>query len=86
MAKEQEVIEEKNVSVEAKEKKGKKKKVKKEKKPSYLKEFRLEMKKVTFPSFKSVMKYTLATLLFCGFVVVFFLVLNLLLSVVKGMF
>lgn len=67
-------------------KKAKKKKEKKEKKPGYFKEVRMELKKVTFPSFKNVMKYTLATLLFCGFVVLFFILLNLLLSVIKGMF
>lgn len=86
MAKENEILEEQERTVEKKEKKVKKKKSKKEKKASYLKEVRTEMKKVTFPGVKSVMKYTLATILFCGFVVVFFLLLNLLLSVVKGMF
>ncbi len=64
----------------------KEKKEKKEKKPGYLKEVRTEMKKVTFPSFKEVMKYTFATILFCAFLVAVFLLLNLLLSVVKGMF
>lgn len=65
---------------------AKKKKVKKDKKPGYLKEVRSEMKKVTFPSFKNVMKYTVATIVFCGLLVGFFLLLNLLLSGIKGMF
>lgn len=85
MAKKKENLEEKEMDLEQ-DRKEKKKKEKKSKKTSYLKEVRLELKKVTFPSFKSVMKYTLATVLFCGFVVVFFILLNLLLSVVKGMF
>ncbi len=61
-------------------------KEKKEKKDGYLKEVRVELKKVTFPSFKDVMKYTFATILFCGVLVLFFVLLNLLLSAVKGMF
>lgn len=70
---------------ELKEKKSKKT-VTKEKKNGYLKEVRLELKKVSFPSFKDVMKYTLATIVFCGLLVLFFLLLNLALSGVKGMF
>lgn len=71
---------------EEKVKKAKKVKEKKAKKPGYLKEVRTELKKVSFPSFKDVMKYTLATLVFCGILVLFFILLNLLLSFVKGMF
>jgi len=79
--------EEKVLDVEKQEVKQKKeKKSHKEKKPSYLKEVKGELKKVTFPDFKSVMKYTLATILFCGILILFFILLNLLLSVVKGMF
>ncbi len=70
---------------ELKEKKSKKT-VTKEKKNGYLKEVRMELKKVSFPSFKDVMKYTLATIVFCGLLVLFFLLLNLALSGVKGMF
>jgi len=66
--------------------KTKKKKEKKEKKPGYFKEVRGELKKVTFPSFKNVMKYTFATIVFCGLLVGFFILLNLLLSGIKGMF
>ena len=67
-------------------KKQKKEKKSKKKKDGYLKEVRLEMKKVTFPTFKNVMKYTLATIIFCGLLVLFFILLNLILSWVKGMF
>lgn len=70
----------------SKKKEDKVKKVKKEREAGYLKSVRLELKKVSFPSFKSVMKYTAATLVFCIILVLFFLLLNLLLSVLKGMF
>jgi preprotein translocase SecE subunit len=59
---------------------------KKERQSGYLKGVKGELKKVTFPSFKDVMKYTAATLLFCMVLVGFFLLLNLLLSGLKGMF
>lgn len=68
-----------------KEKKAKQKK-KKETTPGYLKQVRGELKKVSFPSFKEIMKYTIATIVFCGLLVIFFLILNLVLSGVKGMF
>jgi preprotein translocase SecE subunit len=71
---------------EKKEKKSKMKKVKKERKPGYLKEVNMELKKVTFPTLKDVVKYTFATILFCVVLVCFFLLLNLLLSGLKGMF
>ena len=71
---------------EKKEKKSKTKKVKKERKPGYLKEVNMELKKVTFPTLKDVVKYTFATILFCVVLVCFFLLLNLLLSGLKGMF
>jgi len=71
---------------EKKEKKSKTKKVKKERKPGYLKEVNMELKKVTFPTLKDVVKYTFATILFCVVLVCLFLLLNLLLSGLKGMF
>ena len=66
--------------------KTKKEKRVKETKNGYFKEVGLELKKVTFPTFKSVMKYTFATVIFCGVLVLFFILLNLLLSGIKGMF
>jgi len=75
----------KKVMTDEKEK-TKKNKTAKDKKEGYLKSVRLEMKKVTFPSFKNIMKYTFATIVFCGLLVGFFILLNLLLSVIKGMF
>lgn len=66
--------------------KPKKEKKTKERKEGYFKEVGIELRKVTFPTFKNVVKYTAATILFCGVLVVFFILLNLLLSGIKGMF
>ena len=60
-----------------------KKEKKKTKKESYLKEVSQEMKKVTFPSAKEVVKYTLATICIVAFLIVFFLGLSALLSWIK---
>ena len=68
----------------AKKEKKKVKKEKKNKKPSYFKEVKAEMKKVTFPTGKEVFKYTVATILIVALLVVFFLLLSALLSWVKG--
>ena len=67
-------------------KKNKKKKKQKEKKTSYLKEVRSEMKKVTFPSAKEVVKYTIATICIVAFLVAFFLLLTALMSAIKEVF
>ena len=64
--------------------KDQKKKVKKEKKPGYLKEVKNEMKNVTFPSSKEVVKYTIATIVIVAFLVAFFLLVSAILSWVKG--
>ncbi len=66
--------------------KAKKAKAQKEKNPSYLKEVKSEMKKVTFPSAKEVVTYTVATILIVALLIVFFLLLTALLSWVKGAF
>ena len=72
----------------AKEKAIKEKKIKekKEKKDSYLKEVSTEMKKVSWPTRKDVIKYTFATILFCLVISGFFQLLQLGLSFVKGLF
>ncbi len=59
------------------------KKGKKVKKTGYLKEVSQEMKKVTFPSAKEVVKYTVATILIVVLLIVFFLGLSALLSWIK---
>lgn len=71
--------------------KGKKKKNTKKKdnqnvKVGFFKGLRLELKKVSWPSKKEVLKYSAATLVFCIVVVLFFQALNFGLSVVKGVF
>lgn len=55
---------------------------KKKKKNSYLKGVKSEMKKVSWPTKKEVLKYTIATLVFIAIVVAFFLLLNLLLTLI----
>ena len=69
----------------------KKTKVKKDNKPkvkkeNYFKGVAKEMKLVKWPTFKDVVKYTIATLILCIIVCGFFLLLNLLLSIIKGWF
>lgn len=45
-----------------------------------------DMSEVIWPKAKDVVKYTIATLILCGVFIVFFLLINLLASFVKGMF
>ena len=67
--------------------KNEKKEVKKTpKKERYLKSVRKELKLVKWPTFKEVLKYTISTLVFCLFIVIFFILLNLLMSFIKGLF
>ena len=83
---------EKNTKIKTKDTKVtkvvKEKKVKevKEKKDGFFKQTGEEMKKVSWPTRKDVLKYTLATIVFCLIVVGFFSLLNLGLSFIKGMF
>lgn len=63
-----------------------KKQKKARKKEGFFKGIRLELKKVTWPSKKEVFKYSVATLVFCIIVVIFFQLLDLGLSVIKGVF
>ena len=59
---------------------------KKAKEDRFLSNVRKEMKVVKWPSAKDVLKYTLATLVLCGIFIVFFLLINLLASFIKGLF
>ncbi len=63
-----------------------KKKKNTSKKEGLFKGIRLELKKVSWPSRKEVLKYSAATLVLCIVVVVFFQLLDLGLSVIKGVF
>ena len=69
--------------VSKKKKEQSKSKVKKE---SYLKSVVKELKLVKWPTWKEVLKNTIATIVLVVIIVGFFLLLNLLLSVVKGWF
>jgi len=78
---------EEKVSKSVKETKQKKKvKTTKNKKEGFLKGIKKELKKVSWPSKKDVIKYSVATLVFCIIIMIFFQLLNLGLSVVKGVF
>ena len=75
----------KEAEKKVKDKKTKKvKKQKKEKKPGYFKEVKEEMKQVTFPTSKEIVKYTIATQVIVAFLVVFFLLISAALSWVRG--
>lgn len=68
--------------------KGKKEKVKKtkEKKENYFAGVKSEIAKVKWPAKQEVFKYTVATLIFIIVLVIFFVLLSLLMSFVKGAF
>ncbi len=62
------------------------KKSAKPKKENFLKSVRREMGNVNWPTRKNVFKYSITTVVFILFVTGFFLLLNVLMSVVKGWF
>lgn len=62
-------------------KKDTKKKINKE---SYLSGVKAELKKINWPKFKDILKYTFATIIFCLILAGFFSILNLILSLIKG--
>ena len=67
-------------------KKKEKKNRNEKKKGGFFKGLRLELKKDSWPNKKDVFKYSMATLVFCIVVMAFFQILDLGLSVVKGVF
>ncbi len=76
---------------EVKEKKDKKAKKVTEKKPKTKKEsltkgLKKEMKLVKWPTVKEIVKYTIATVIFCVILIVFFELLNMILAYIKGLF
>ncbi len=64
---------------------AKKKKEKKIKKPGYLKQVKMEMKQVVFPTRKETIKYTFATILIVILMIGFFELVSLGLSIIKGL-
>ena len=67
----------------AKKAKNNKKEVKKE---GFFKGIRNELKLVKWPTFKEILKYTIATVIFCIILIIFFQILDLILAYVKGLF
>ncbi len=64
-------------------KKDKKVKTKKE---GFFKGIKKELKLVKWPAAKDIVKYTIATVVFCIILVLFFELLNMILALVKGLF
>lgn len=59
-------------------------KKKTQKKENYFKSIKKELKLVKWPTFKEVVKYTLATIIFCVVLCAFFILLNMLMAWIKG--
>ena len=75
-----------DVEAPKKEKKEKKEKEHKDKKEGYFSKVRREMRKVVWPTFGEVVKYSLAVILFCVVLCLFFVGINAIASLVKGLF
>lgn len=75
------IEEEKTVDTETKEKKKKEKN-----KKGYFKELKEQLKKVIWPSGKDMFKYTFSTILFIVLFVLFFQLIDVISSFVKGLF
>ncbi len=67
-----------------KEKKEKKEKEHKDKKEGYFSKVRREMRKVVWPTAGEIVKYSLAVIIFCVVLCLFFLGINAIASLVKG--
>ena len=61
-----------------------KKKVNTAPKESYLKKVGKELKLVKWPTAKDVLKYTISTIVFCAFLCLIFMMLNLIMSLIRG--
>ena len=72
------------VTKDAKKKNIKTKKVSKGPKESYIKKVNKELKLVKWPTAKEVLKYTISTIVFCVFLCVIFMALNLIMSLLRG--
>lgn len=55
-------------------------------KESFFGGMKKELKLVKWPSFKEILKYTVATIIFCIVLVAFFELLNVIMAFIKGMF
>ena len=84
MAKEENKVSKKELKVKKQDKKKKEKKETKKPSEGYFKQFRKEMKLVKWPSGKDVLKYTISTIIFCVFLCLIFMGLNLIMSLIRG--
>lgn len=73
-----------DVKEDNKEKESKKKE--KEKKDGYFKQVSKELKKVVWPSVGDIFKYSLAVIIFCVLLCLFFVGIDLIASLIKGLF
>ena len=64
----------------------KEKKVTKASKEKFMVGLKKEIKNVKWPTFKEIVKYTVATIIFIAVFVLFFELLNVIMAFVKGMF
>lgn len=77
---------EKKLEKKVDKKSQKKKEVKKAPKEKFMTGVKKELKLVKWPSAKDILKYTIATILFCIILVIFFELLNFGMAYVKGLF
>ena len=64
----------------------KKKQTNKKQKEKFMTAVKKELKVVKWPTVKEIVKYTIATILFCVVCVLFFEILNIIMAYVKGLF
>ena len=87
MAKEKDIKKNlKNEKVKNTKKKDKKTKATKAPKEKYMVGLKREIKNVKWPTFKDIVKYTIATIIFIAVFVLFFELLNIIMAFVKGLF
>ena len=84
MAKEEKKEVKKETKIKKQTKKNTKKKEIKKPQEGYFKQVRKEMKLVKWPSAKDVLKYTISTIVFCAILCGIFMLLNLIMSIIKG--
>ncbi len=84
MAKEEKKVSKKEVKNKKETKKKNAKKEVKQPQEGYFKQVRKEMKLVKWPSAKDVLKYTISTIVFCLFLCLIFMGLNMIMSLIRG--
>ena len=70
----------------AEKKKNTKKETRKEPKEKFFAGIKKELKLVKWPTWKEIFKYTIATIIFCLILVLFFELLNFVMAYIKGLF